>query len=189
MNTEQDRYFAQQALATLFSVTNKLQTQGDNYLQNLSVRQLMAMTAIIHLPNGNASIMNIARKLGATKQSTKQIISILEKKGYLAAVPNEHDRRAVNIVITPRGKQMIGACSESSNQFFSDIFREFTTKDLETLWTLLKKLYRFDGTEHDGFEENMNYLANPSEAKAKKAEAKLGKLEEKAEAKPGKENK
>jgi hypothetical protein len=29
-------------------------------------------------------------------------------------------------------------------------------EEMETLWNLLKKLYRFDGEEQDGFEENID---------------------------------
>lgn len=35
----------------------------------------------------------------------------------------------------------------------ADIFKEFQTSELENLWSLLKKLYTFDGVQHDGFEE------------------------------------
>ena len=35
----------------------------------------------------------------------------------------------------------------------ADIFKEFQTSELETLWSLLKKLYTFDGIQHDGFED------------------------------------
>lgn len=163
MNTEKERFFSQQALAILFSTTNKIQMQGDKYLQYLSVRQLMVMVAIIHLPDGEATNINIARILGTTRQSTKQIISILEQRGYLATTPGEHDKRALNIIITVQGKQTLQSCSERLNTLLSNIFHEFTEEDIETLWTLLRKMYRFDGAEHVGFEKDVNYLANDTQ--------------------------
>jgi DNA-binding MarR family transcriptional regulator len=163
MDAQHDMYFAHQVLGTLFAVTNKIQMRGDKYLKDLSVRQMKAMGAIIHLPAGKATINNIARFMGTTKQSAKQIVDIMAKKQYLSTSPSERDKRAVNVAITPQGEQIIRTCSERNNEFVADIFQEFTTEDLETLWALLKKLYRFDGTAQVGFEESMNYYTKPQE--------------------------
>ena len=69
----------------------------------------MTVLAMLHLPEEETTIVNIANKLGATKQNVTQLIKSLEKK----------------------------------------------VKELETLWNLLIKLYRFDGAEMDGFEDNV----------------------------------
>jgi hypothetical protein len=41
------------------------------------------------------------------------------------------------------------------------MFHDFTTDEIETFWRLLQKLYRFDGEEQDGFEENYSSSALP----------------------------
>ncbi len=69
----------------------------------------MTVLAMLHLPEEETTIVNIANKLGATKQNVTQLIKSLEKK----------------------------------------------VKELETLWNLLIKLYRFDGAEMDGLEDNV----------------------------------
>lgn len=157
MNIARDLFFAQQSLAALFSVINKLQMRGDQYLQDLTIRQMLAIPAIIHAPDGNATINHIARKLGTTKQSAKQIVDAMEKKNYLSVAPNERDKRAVNVTVTPEGYRAFNACSARTDVFLADIFQDFTTEDLETLCTLLQKLYRFDGAEQEGFEEHAGY--------------------------------
>lgn len=163
MAIAQDLFFAQQALVALFSVTNKLQMQGDKYLQDLTIRQMLAIPAIIHAPDGNATINHIARNLGTTKQSAKQIVDAMGKKKYLSIAPNERDKRAVNVTITPEGEQAFRACSERTDEFLADIFHDFTTEDLETLWRLLQKLYRFDGMEQEGVAEHRNYEASEAD--------------------------
>lgn len=72
----------------------------------------MTVLAMLHLPEEETTIVNIANKLGDTKQNVTQLIKSLEKK----------------------------------------------VKELETLWNLLIKLYRFDGAEMDGFEDNVEVL-------------------------------
>jgi DNA-binding MarR family transcriptional regulator len=150
-------FLMQQAVSTLFSVTNKLQAAGNQYIKKLTVRQIMVMIAIIHLPENRANLNSIARKLGTTKQSVRQPVTAMEKKGYLVMVPSEKDKRAVNVQITKEGREVLLSCSQSSLEYFADVFHEFSAEEVESLWSLLKKLYRFDGKEQDGFEQNVNY--------------------------------
>jgi DNA-binding MarR family transcriptional regulator len=121
----------------------------------------MVMIAIIHLPKGEASLNAIARKMGTTKQSVKQLVALLENRGYLVTAPSLRDKRAVNVALTPLGDQALIAGGELGLKFFTDLFHDFTPQEMETLWGLLKKLYRFDGEEQDGFEEEIHY--QPSE--------------------------
>jgi DNA-binding MarR family transcriptional regulator len=158
MDARRDLFFTHQALVILFSLTNKLQMQGDRYLKDLSIRQVLAVAAIIHLPDGETTINNIARKLGTSKQNAKQILTVMEKKDYLTIVPSKRDKRAVNVTITAEGERAFRACSERTDEFLADIFHEFTTEDVELLWALLRKLYRFDGSEQEegSFEESVS---------------------------------
>lgn len=163
MDIAKDLFFAQQAFVTLFSVINKLQTEGDKYLQDLTIRQMLAISAIIHAPDGKATISYIAQKLVTTKQSAKQIVVAMERKNYLSIEPSELDKRAVNITITPEGYKAFRECLECTDEFLADIYHDFTTEDLETLCILLQKLYNFDGIQQGGFNENMNYDPNDAE--------------------------
>lgn len=157
-NQEYNRelFLIQQIYGTLFALANKMQTKGDAYLSDITSRQLMTMIAILHLREEDATIINIANKLGTTKQSARQMISSLETKGYVVAKPSQVDRRAVNIKITDVGKEIMLKSGESSVHFFADLSRDFTLEEMEQLWRLLQKLYRYDGEEQDGFEDNVS---------------------------------
>ena len=157
MDDYKELFLIQQIYATLFSLTNKLQIKGDEYCEHLTSRQLMAMVAIIHLPENETTLNNIARKLGTTKQSVKQLITIMENKGYVLTVPSQYDKRAVNVKITESGTNAARVCAEKSMSFFANLSKDFSIEEMEILWTLLKKLYRFDGEEQDGFEENAEF--------------------------------
>ncbi|MBT2575506.1 MarR family transcriptional regulator [Bacillus sp. ISL-51] len=152
-NEIKDLFFMQQAYATLFSVLNKIQIRGDEYFGNLTSRQFMTIVAILHLPEDETSINNIARKLGTSKQNVNTLINSIEKKGYLLTQPSKRDRRAVNVKVTESGQRAMAVCGEKAIYFMADIFKDFSTDELETLWNLLKKLYSYDGEEQDGFEE------------------------------------
>lgn len=157
MDILEELFLMQQTISTLFSVTNKLQAAGDRYLKKLTVRQVMVIVAILHLPEDGATLNGIARKLGATKQSVRQLVTSLERSGYLTTAPSKTDKRAINIRVTETGREVFLSCSRSSLRFFADVFHEFPADEIGRLWDLLKKLYRFDGKEQSGFEENVNY--------------------------------
>jgi DNA-binding MarR family transcriptional regulator len=146
-------FLMQQVYSTLFSLTNKLQIKGDERLDGLTSRQLMTMIAIIHLPEDQTTLNNIARKLGTSKQNVKQLVANMENKGYVVTLPSGRDRRSYNIRITGPGKESLLKNGEIGNNLFLEMFKDFTMEELETLWSLLGKLYRFDGEEQDGFEE------------------------------------
>ncbi len=156
MDVFRELFLMQQVWATLFSAANKIQATGDQYFKKLTSRQIMTMIAILHLPKDQTTLNNIARKLGTTKQSVKQLVTIMERKGFVETVPSMLDGRAVNVHITDLGMNALSACGEKSFSFFADLFEQLTAEELETLWDLLKKLYRFDGEEQDGFEEEVD---------------------------------
>ncbi|MDT8715118.1 winged helix-turn-helix transcriptional regulator [Clostridium sp. 19966] len=159
MDNYRKLYLMQQNYATLFSLVNKVQVKGDQKFAVLTSRQLMTIIAILHLPEDETTLNNIAKKLGTTKQSVKQVINILENKGYVITVSSPKDKRAVNVKLTEEGRKVTIECGKNSIDFFPMLFKGFSIEELETLWKLLKKLYSFDGEEQDGFEENVNFAA------------------------------
>lgn len=159
MDNYRETFLIQQIYATIFSLTNKIQVNEAKYFDKLSSRQLMAIMAIYHLPEGKATLNNIAKKLGTTKQSVKQIITILENKGYVVTMPSKSDKRAVNVSVTEAGREATIEGGKKSIYFFAEISKALTKEEMEILWMLLKKMYRFDGEEMDGFEEDANVNA------------------------------
>lgn len=156
MDNYREIFLIQQIYTTIFSLTNKMQVHEAKYFDKLSSRQLMAIIAIYHLPEGKATLNNIAKKLGTTKQSVKQIITILENKGYVITMPSKSDKRAVNVSVTEEGKKATMESGKESVYFFGELSKSLTKEEMEILWILLKKMYRFDGEEMDGFEEEAN---------------------------------
>ena len=149
-------HIMQQAFSSLFSVSNKIQIAGDRYCEPLTSRQYMTILAVLHLDKDETTIINIAKKLGTTKQNVTQLVKSLEKKGFVSIIPSKKDKRAVNVGLTEQGMDAVIKCGRDSGiNFMADIFRDFTEEEIETLWKLLIKLYGFDGVEMDGFEENI----------------------------------
>ena len=137
--------------------------QGDKHLQDITIRQMLAIPALVHAPDGKATINHLARSMGTTKQSAKQIVDAMERKGYLSVAPSEQDKRAVNVTVTAEGQEAFMMCSARTDEFLAGIFSDFTTADLEALCSLLQKLYRFDGTDQEHFDGHTEFDASVSE--------------------------
>lgn len=157
MKYERDLYLIQQIFATIFTLSNKLQVTGDEAMNPLTTRQLMAMIAILHLPDEKSNHSNIAKMLGTTRQSIKQLITSLEKKGYLSCEPSSYDKRASSIKITDSGKLIVLDSTEKSTILLTKMFSKFTVEELEEFFRLLRKLYCFDKEERLNFEENVDF--------------------------------
>lgn len=149
-------HIMQQAYSSLVSVSNKLQIAGDQYCEPLTSRQYMTMLAVFHLQKDETTLINIAKKLGTTKQNITQLVKSLEKKDFVSIIPSKKDKRSVNVSVTDLGMDAMIKCGKGGTiDFMADIFKDFTKEEIETLWKLLLKLYRFDGVEMDGFEEKV----------------------------------
>lgn len=162
-----DLFLMQQTYATMFSLTNKLQIAGDSCLQGMTVRQYMTVVAILHLAEDETTINNIAHKLGTSKQNANRMVSSIEKLGYISSFQSAKDKRATNTRLTEAGKLKMIESSEKIMNFMADVFHDFDTSELETLWKLLKKLHVFDGEKQDGFEEAGLEFADLSEDREK----------------------
>jgi len=147
-------YFMQQCYASLFSVSSKIQSCGDENFETITSRQYMALIAIAHLSNENTTLNNIAKKLETTKQTASKLIAGLEKRSLVKTVSSEKDKRAINVEITSDGNKALIDNAEKSMYFLLDLFHEFNGEEIELFWNMLQKLYRFDGNAQDGFEED-----------------------------------
>lgn len=149
-------HIMEQAFSSLISVSNKLQISGDQYCEPLTSRQYMTVLAILHLPKEETTLINIAKKLGTTKQNITQLIKSLEKKEFISIIPSKKDKRSVNVCVTDLGMDIMVKCGRDGTiNFMADIFKEFSKEEIEALWKLLIKLYNFDGVEMEGFEDKV----------------------------------
>ena len=146
----------EQVFATLIATSNKVQMAGDMYCEPLTERQYMTLLAILHLPEDETTFVNIANKLGTSKQNITQIINSLQKKDFVTIVPSPKDKRATNVRLSQAGLDTMVKCAKNvTADYMADIFKDFTQQELDLLWKLLLKLYCFDGNKMDGYEENV----------------------------------
>ena len=92
-----------QIYSMLHTISNRIQTEADANLEDITSRQLMLLIAIRHLEPGQATIVNIAAMLGTSKQNVTRLVSAMVHNGFLDSIQGETDKRNVNIRITDKG--------------------------------------------------------------------------------------
>lgn len=60
--------------------------------------------ALVPLVGGALHASAVADRLGVTRQAVAQVVSALERHGYVIRSPDEGDARALLIELTPRGR-------------------------------------------------------------------------------------
>jgi len=131
----------QEIYETIKSLSQKLDKEDDKYFKSLTTRQYMVIQSILHSPNGETTMIELAKKLDTTKQNINKLIPILEKKGYAKRSACENNKRAVNIKVTDSGVLAMKEHAIINASFLADIFNGLSEDEMESLLRLLKKLH------------------------------------------------
>ena len=67
----------------IFSLANRLQSQGDSRDEVVTTKQWFAMANIAMVEDFALNIKQLAKILGTSSQNTKKLINLLNQKGYV----------------------------------------------------------------------------------------------------------
>lgn len=80
--------------------------------------------------------------LGIQPGSASEIISKLENAGLITRVPNETDRRTMNICLTETGTELALEAARQRQRRHEEMFACLSSEEQETLLSLLEKIHR-----------------------------------------------
>lgn len=144
--------------STLFIAGNKLQTLFDNHIPEVSLKQFMLLS-IVRQSNEQLTFTQLGNMLGCSRQNIKKLADVLMKKGFIVIQQSAHDTRAMCISPTEKVNDYF------QNEFFQYqeelkyLFEVYTDEEIETLFTLMSKLYAgIENLEKRAINENNNNL-------------------------------
>ena len=153
-----------QIYSMLHTITNRIQTEADANLEDITSRQLMLLIAIRHLEPRQATIVNIAAMLGTSKQNVTRLVGALIESGFLGSRQGETDKRNVNIWITETGLKVMQKNTIRSNDYFADLFKDFSRDELKLLRKMLIRLdHSEDGKKDFSEKADINIGKNTKE--------------------------
>jgi DNA-binding MarR family transcriptional regulator len=81
----------------------------------------------------NASLAELTRELGISKQAVSQLIDTMVMRGYLDRTADTEDRRRMLITLTPRGAEAARVCGEAANDVDEELAGRLGADGVEAL--------------------------------------------------------
>jgi len=131
-------------LGLLSAFDNRYQAAADAYLKEITWKQFFAIICI-NLCKEPPTLNELSDVMGSSHQNVKQILLKLEKKGFVATVPDEKDRRKQRIYVTDACRDFMERNDNNDRQsqyFIGRIFDRIDEKSLRTTIQTIMKMER-----------------------------------------------
>jgi DNA-binding MarR family transcriptional regulator len=127
----------------LISLSNKLQTIGDNALgsDDITIRQWLLTVAVAQFGHMPPTLSEVSQVMGTSRQNVKQLAVKLQKKGFLHIKEDEQDGRSIRLEITEKSRLFWGKRHQEIRNFLAEVFAELSREEINSLYDCLNKLY------------------------------------------------
>ena len=152
-NANTDNMEAPHLLIGLFSrFNNSFQAAADLLFEELSWKQEFFMNCVTLFPEA-PTIKDMAELIGCSHQNAKQILSKLEKLGYLQVWQDSTDKRKQRIVLTEKAvefrKQYEIPIEQAMQQLFSGMSEEAIVSMVKSLSQLIANVNRMKEIQNE----------------------------------------
>lgn len=126
----------------VFRTYNKIRAKELVYIQSfdLTMHQFQVLEVLYH--RGNLNIGSITKLTMSTPGNITVVVKNLKRDGLIVSLQDENDKRASILSITQKGKEIIEKLFPQHAKNFEEYFKVLDKEELETLYTLLKKLQK-----------------------------------------------
>ncbi|MDF2486459.1 MAG: Transcriptional regulator, MarR family [Herbinix sp.] len=118
--------------ALIFMLSNKLQTIGDSFFEEVSTKQWFVLLVLGILGEHTPTLSELSEAVGSSHQNVKQLVLKLEQKGYVEILKDSEDARRLRIKATPKSEAFSREYHEKSAKFMNQLFGSFPQEELKT---------------------------------------------------------
>ena len=124
----------------LFRSFNKIRAKESAYIQSfgLTMNQFQVLEVLYH--RGDLSVGEITKLTMGTHGNTTVVIKNLKRDGWISSVAHEKDKRSSILSITQKGIDIIEKLFPGHAQNFEEYFQGLSDDEVDTLFSLLRKL-------------------------------------------------
>ena len=123
-----------------FAMSNRLQTVGDRFYEEITCKQFFLMICLRLFENGAPTINELSEIMGCSHQNVKSIAGKLEEKGYLEIRPDSDDARKLRIRLTNKADSLAKKYRKKELGFIDMLFNGISDKQIETTFKTLEKM-------------------------------------------------
>lgn len=138
MINSMDKRFA--LFGYFFAMSNRLQTVGDRFYEEITCKQFFLMICLRLFKNGAPTINELSEIMGCSHQNVKSIAGKLEEKGYLEIRPDSDDARKLRIRLTNKADSLAKKYQKKELDFIDMLFTGISDKQIETTFKTLEKM-------------------------------------------------
>lgn len=138
MINSMDKRFA--LFGYFFAMSNRLQTVGDRFYEEITCKQFFLMICLRLFENGAPTINELSEIMGCSHQNVKSIAGKLEEKGYLEIRPDSDDARKLRIRLTNKADSLAKKYQKKELDFIDKLFTGISDKQIETTFKTLEKM-------------------------------------------------
>lgn len=138
MINSMDKRFA--LFGYFFAMSNRLQTVGDRFYEEITCKQFFLMICLRLFENGAPTINELSEIMGCSHQNVKSIAGKLEEKGYLEIRPDSDDARKLRIRLTSKADSLTQKYQKKELDFIDMLFTGISDKQIETTFKTLEKM-------------------------------------------------
>ncbi len=118
---------------------NKMQAQfldGDKHTLTLSQWCVLELIAV----HKNASVKDIAQKLGVSQSAATQLVGELVHRGFITRKTNKHDKRELDLAVSKKGKTYAVTMKKRHEAIAHTLFGALSDAELKQYVKLQYKL-------------------------------------------------
>jgi len=125
---------------TLFSLSNRIQTIGDEVFPDITMKQHFILMTLNLLQETSPNLKEVAEIVGCSYQNIKKILVSLEKKGYIKIDRNKEDKREYKIILTKKIKKVSSDIDREINDFMTSLYKDLSKESLLSTIAVLKQM-------------------------------------------------
>lgn len=125
---------------TLFSLTNRIQTIGDEVFPDISMKQHFILMVVGLFNDKTPSLKDVANIVSCSYQNVKKLATALETKGYLKIERDTIDKRKYNLIKTDKVQTVSSDMDSEIKQFIAVLYKGVTQKQLLSTFTVLQQM-------------------------------------------------
>ena len=133
---------ARRALFGLFfEFHNRLQAAGDAFYEEITCKQFFLLACMLLFKDASPPTANeMAEVMGCSRQSVKEILNSLEKKGFILMVTDEADKRKRRITLTEKADEFRARNFSREVDFINGLYDGLTDNEIKATYRVITRL-------------------------------------------------
>lgn len=133
---------AKRALFGLFfEFHNRLQAAGDAFYEEITCKQFFLLACMLLFKDASPPTANeMAEVMGCSRQSVKEILNSLEKKGFILMVTDEADKRKRRITLTEKADEFRARNFAREVDFINGLYDGLTDDEIKATYRVITRL-------------------------------------------------